>query len=224
MRPPPLPRSPGPAEGTIFALCLILLDYGISLVYPPSAPSLSSAGLVRLTSVRAVEIALFAVYFCSRGSGIMWLGLGKNELKRGLAAGASGSVVLASGALLAEAAMRLAGKGSFLRLVSGPPGLDFAALVPAALLFGPLFEELLFRALLYAPLRKRFGVLPALTLTTVLFAGAHMIGAGARLPWVQSVGGAFFCLALEYSGSMLAPFMIHALGNAAIFLMPRLLP
>ena len=39
----------------------------------------------------------------------------------------------------------------------------------------------------------------------------------AGLPVTQVVGGLVFALAYEYSGSLLAPILIHALGNLAIF-------
>jgi hypothetical protein len=56
---------------------------------------------------------------------------------------------------------------------------------------------------------------PALLVSTLLFVFSHPLTGG--LPFPQLVGSIVFCLAYERSGSLLAPLMIHMLGNTAIF-------
>ena len=52
-------------------------------------------------------------------------------------------------------------------------------------------------------------------LTSVMFAGLHL--PGGAIPVTQLVGGVVFCLTYEKEKSLMTPYVIHALGNAAIF-------
>ena len=78
----------------------------------------------------------------------------------------------------------------------------------------PVAEELLFRGILYASLRP-MGMLPALAITTLLFAGAH--GLSGAVPITQIIGGLLFGLAYEKERHILVPILIHVLGNSALF-------
>jgi membrane protease YdiL (CAAX protease family) len=77
----------------------------------------------------------------------------------------------------------------------------------------PIAEEVLFRGYLYTYCR-RWGILAALALSTAVFVALHL---PSGLPVTQLVGGMVFALAYEYSGSLIAPILIHSLGNLAIF-------
>jgi membrane protease YdiL (CAAX protease family) len=77
----------------------------------------------------------------------------------------------------------------------------------------PIAEEVLFRGFIYTYCR-RWGILSALILSTVVFAALHL---PSGLPLIQIVGGIAFALTYEASGSLIAPILIHSLGNLAIF-------
>lgn len=79
---------------------------------------------------------------------------------------------------------------------------------------GPVAEELFFRGILYGFLR-RWGVIVALILSTLIFVLCHPIGHG--IPVTRLVGGILFALAYEFGGSLVVPITIHTLGNLAIF-------
>ena len=81
-------------------------------------------------------------------------------------------------------------------------------------LVGPIAEEAFFRGILYGFFR-RWGVLLAIILTTIIFALAHPVFPG--IPVTQIVGGIVFALAYEIEGSLMVPITIHVLGNTAIF-------
>ena len=79
---------------------------------------------------------------------------------------------------------------------------------------GPIAEEVFFRGMLYGFLR-RWGILVALILTTLIFVLAHPVFPG--IPATQVVGGLIFAVAYEVEGSLMVPITIHILGNMAIF-------
>ena len=81
-------------------------------------------------------------------------------------------------------------------------------------LVSPIAEEAFFRGILYGFFR-RWGVLLAIILTTIIFALAHPVFPG--IPVTQIVGGIVFALAYEIEGSLMVPITIHVLGNTAIF-------
>ena len=79
---------------------------------------------------------------------------------------------------------------------------------------GPIAEEIFFRGILYGFFR-RWGVLIAIIVSTLLFVLAHPVLPG--IPVTQVVGGIVFALAYERERSLMAPLTIHVLGNMAIF-------
>jgi membrane protease YdiL (CAAX protease family) len=79
-------------------------------------------------------------------------------------------------------------------------------------------EELFFRGILYGYFR-RWGIFPALFLSTLFFVLLHPVKA---LAVTQTVGGVLFAAAYEIEGNLLVPITIHVLGNLAIFSLPFL--
>jgi uncharacterized protein len=77
----------------------------------------------------------------------------------------------------------------------------------------PVAEELCFRGILYTYFR-RWGVVPALLGSTIIFVALHST---RTLPVTQTVGGIVFAIAYEINGNLMVPITIHALGNLAIF-------
>lgn len=77
----------------------------------------------------------------------------------------------------------------------------------------PIAEETFFRGVIFG-YGRRWGLAAAVLISTTLFAVIH---AGAAIPVTQIVGGVVFALAFHASNSLMAPIVIHMLGNLAIF-------
>lgn len=93
-------------------------------------------------------------------------------------------------------------------------------LVVFAVFIAPFCEELFFRAVLYRYLKKRCSMVPALVVTSLLFALAH--GNVMQVVPIFMVGMALG-LIYERTGSIFAPMVFHAMNNAvsvgAVFLL-----
>ena len=81
-------------------------------------------------------------------------------------------------------------------------------------IIAPVTEEIFFRGILYGYLRW-WGLFPALVLSTILFVLPHL--STQRVPVTQAAGGIVFAAAYEMEKSLMAPIIIHSLGNMAIF-------
>ena len=93
----------------------------------------------------------------------------------------------------------------------GPGPVIGAALAVVALaLVGPLVEELLFRGLLTAAFRRRFGPIRTALLTAALFALAHVLP--RVIPPIFILGLAL-ALVYERVGSTLPGILVHCLYN-----------
>jgi len=93
---------------------------------------------------------------------------------------------------------------------------QLALAVLAAVVMAPLTEELLFRGLLHRGLRRRMRIVPAILLSSVLFAVVHVdVAASQPLALVGlTFVGIILALAHERTGSLLVPVVIHATHNA----------
>ena len=80
-------------------------------------------------------------------------------------------------------------------------------------ILAPVAEEVIFRGLIFGYLR-RWGAAAAILISTALFAAIHL---GPTIPATQIVGGIVFAVAYHKSRSLMAPIVIHMLGNLAIF-------
>jgi ABC-2 type transport system permease protein len=84
--------------------------------------------------------------------------------------------------------------------------------LPLALIAAPVFEEFIFRGLIFGGLRRSFGVWPATLASAAIFAIVHP--AFSILP--VFVLGACAALVYERSRSLLAPMIVHAVYNACV--------
>jgi ABC-2 type transport system permease protein len=84
--------------------------------------------------------------------------------------------------------------------------------LPLALIAAPLFEEFIFRGLIFGGLRRSFGVWPATLASAALFAIVHP--AISIIP--VFILGACAALVYERSRSLLAPMIVHAVYNACV--------
>jgi membrane protease YdiL (CAAX protease family) len=100
-------------------------------------------------------------------------------------------------------------------LVWGTPPV-IAVSVLEYVVFAPIFEELAFRGLLFAMLRRRFEFLPAALISTSLFALAH----GYSLIGFISVfwSGFLWAWIYERTGSLIPGMVAHAMNNLLVCL------
>ncbi len=100
-------------------------------------------------------------------------------------------------------------------LVWGTPPV-IAVSILEYVVFAPIFEELAFRGLLFAMLRRRFEFLPAALISTSLFALAH----GYSLIGFISVfwSGFLWAWIYERTGSLIPSMVAHAMNNLLVCL------
>lgn len=94
------------------------------------------------------------------------------------------------------------------------PGVEFLVImVLLAVVVAPVAEELLFRGMLYLPLRSKTGPLVAGLIVATIFALIHGYLWGA--PYLFVIGVLLAAL-VESTGGLTVPIIVHALHNAVI--------
>jgi uncharacterized protein len=78
-------------------------------------------------------------------------------------------------------------------------------------LLAPVFEELVFRGLLYRAWERRFGWFAAMLLASVVFALYH------RQFWSAFASSIVLVCLYRRTGSLWAPIIVHALGNISLW-------
>jgi len=84
----------------------------------------------------------------------------------------------------------------------------------ATVVLAPVFEEIIFRGLLYGSLRARFGVAPSIIVSALLFAVAHGYGAAGFASVFFS--GALWAWSYERTRSVLPAIAAHMANNASV--------
>ena len=92
-----------------------------------------------------------------------------------------------------------------------------------------LLEEYYWRWYVFAQLRERLPLLPAVTISSLAFMAHHVILLGIYFGWAApatyllslsvAMGGIVWALLYERSGSLLGPWLSHALVDAGIFVL-----
>ena len=100
-------------------------------------------------------------------------------------------------------------------LVWASPSLTAMSLVEYVI-FAPLFEELAFRGLLFAILRRKFSFLPAALISAGIFGVAHGYGIVGLLSVCWS--GLLWAWIYEKTGSLLPGILAHAINNLLVCL------
>ena len=100
-------------------------------------------------------------------------------------------------------------------LVWATPSLTAISLVEYVI-FAPLFEELAFRGLLFAILRRKFRFLPAALISAGIFGVAHGYGLVGLLSVCLS--GVLWAWIYEKTGSLLPGIFAHAINNLLVCL------
>ncbi len=99
------------------------------------------------------------------------------------------------------------------KLTWGPPSVLAVSLVEIVV-FAPIFEEIVFRGLLFATLRRKFGWIASAGLSGAIFAVMHGYGALGMLSVFWN--GLLWAWAYEKTGSLLPGITAHALNNLAV--------
>lgn len=172
--------------------------------------------LLLLGTSRLIEAAMIIGVFLKGKDGLSVLGLemgkGFSGFRRGLlwSAGFGGIV------LLITISFRSMGI-DLLPFIKSPLPLNRGDLILFFLVGGmisPVTEELFFRGVVYGFLR-RWGIAPAVMISSLVFVLAHMDFTG--LFYIQVTGGILFALAYEVEQNLMVPIILHMLGNLAIF-------
>lgn len=188
----------------------------VELLIRPVVPTMLNSALPGIAITRLAEIALLlaiVVYFEKSSEAI---GLSVESVPFGIIRGLLWSGLFGICALVLMLLLHAVGINILKMLQTPLPAsqLLFITYFAVGGIIGPIAEEVFFRGILYGYLR-RWGVYPAVILSTICFVLPHMHG--SFLPITQLVGGVVFALAYEKEKNLIVPITIHCLGNLAIF-------
>lgn len=166
--------------------------------------------------IRCADILLFFILF--RILSVPPSEAGLRKFFKGSITGLAVSLILGSGFFLVLYSIR-SFWGVNLRVFVNPGGRVLGVAPLAVLcLIGPFAEEIFFRGLCYSLIRAHRGIWVSVALTSFLFATSHFLSALALgVVLIPLVGGVIFALLYELTGSLFAPFTLHALANFILF-------
>ncbi len=172
--------------------------------------------MITLGATRLLEAFLFIMIVVTWGKGLHSIGLSRYEILPGIMRGFIWSAAFGIIVSCIFGALYIAGINPFafiqVRLPNRTQDLLYFFFVGG--LIAPIAEEIFFRGIIYGFFR-RWGVVVAISLSTLIFVFAHMID--TALPVTQAIGGIVFAAAYEVEGKLMVPISIHVLGNIAIF-------
>lgn len=220
--PPPWPGGVGAAVLLRGGALGALLTAGFLFYMPPEKASLRALAI----PMSNIPLLLLAYYHLFRPSGLSFdegFGLDVPWHRLGRLAAAVAAVVAAG--LWGEWVMdRLAEYWQWTShwtewfdadLVWGSPAQTFVSLIEYVV-FAPIFEELAFRGLLFAILRRKFRFLPAALISAGIFGIAHGYGALGLVSVCWS--GVLWAWIYERTGSLLPGILAHAINNLLVCL------
>jgi ABC-2 type transport system permease protein len=202
------------ADGLIAALVFFVTQalVGLALGLGASATKVTGGALIKVfVGAGAVTFAIMRfVYWRTHASGVPRL-LGSRPGRAVgvglLGAGAASAVAVAYTLLLGR--LRPAP-----RVPDGVPGDALAWLFPLAVIAAPIFEEFIFRGLIFGGLRRTYGLRWAALASAGIFAIVHPPLSVVPV-FCMGLGAA---LAYERTGMLLAPMVVHAGYNAVVLL------
>jgi membrane protease YdiL (CAAX protease family) len=191
---------------------LVLIETGATL----SISEIKISPIVVTGIVRLIETAMIIMIVQFWGQGLSSIGLTPSKMGKGLIRGLLWSAGFGIITLLVFIALFLFDINPLKPIHVGLPSKsrEIVLFFLVAGIIGPVAEEIFFRGIIYGFFR-RWGVLAALILSSVMFVLAHSTLSGIPVP--QVIGGIIFALAYEKEGSLIVPITIHVLGNMAIF-------
>jgi hypothetical protein len=177
---------------------------------------LSYHPMLILSGGRLLQILLIILIVLTWGKGFSSTGLARSDMLSGLKKGLLWSAGFGALASIACVGLFAASINPFTLIKARLPTKtsDLILFFIVGGMIGPVAEEFFFRGIIYSFLR-RWGVIVALILSTLIFVFCHPVSHG--IPLTRLVGGLLFALAYEFGGSLIVPITIHTLGNLAIF-------
>ncbi len=202
-------------EVKIFLLSLATLVL-IEITAPLFISGIRISPMVLTGAIRLTEMTLIMLIVFFWGQGLPSIGLAPSKMVKGLLRGLFWSAGFGIITFFVFIALFLVDINPLLLIHTRLPAksMEIVLFFLVAGIIGPVAEEILFRGIIYGFFR-RWGVLAALILSSVIFVFAHSISSIIPLP--QIVGGIIFAIAYEKEGSLIVPITIHILGNMAIF-------
>lgn len=194
----------------IFSIVLIELILSRAL-HELINKTIISIGLIRIVQV----ISILTILYLRNETGL-FLSFRKDAVLHGFKRGLIWSFGFGMCVLIAGMILYITGADPFQMFRGNPPAKlpDIVMLYAVGALIAPVSEEIVFRGVLYCYFR-RWGVVTALAVSTLLFVLAHAFKTGVPLP--QIIGGILFAVSYELEDNLLTPITIHILGNATIF-------
>ena len=221
---PPVARDPSlrvPGSHLLIVAGFVIVSYFV-VGAAQFALVPSNVDIIYSPTAMLLTIALYGAI----GASVLWAARQTSDARRALglvapaswprAVGLALGVVVAALAVSAalEPILHAAREQGLAPEASRPPGpgpvIGAALAVVALALVGPLVEELLFRGLLTAAFRRRFGPVRTALLTAALFALAHVLP--RVIPPIFILGLAL-ALVYERVGSTLPGILVHCLYN-----------
>jgi membrane protease YdiL (CAAX protease family) len=172
--------------------------------------------MLLLGGARLLEILLIVLIVVTWGKGSSSVGLARSEMVSGLKKGLIWSAGFGAVTSIVCVGLFAASMNplTFIRAQIPTETNDLIFFFVVGGIIGPVAEELFFRGIIYGFLR-RWGVIVALVISTLIFVLCHPLHQG--IPVTRLLGGILFAVAYEFSGNLMVPITIHALGNLAIF-------
>lgn len=215
------------------AVVVVLLDFGLiglwfrytrQMPMIPSAMTAVLMYLVRLTIVSVTLVLACRHYRVSAGALGLCPGNAASDFRwsfRICLLGGSGVVaVMMAGLITARwfAIQLPAPPVSLTQLLDGQPPGQFLVLAVfgavVVVLLAPLTEELLYRSLFLPVLAYRIGLVPAITVSSLVFGWAHVIPMGeVSFPIAEIIGGVVMAAGFAIRWSVISAMVIHAMGN-----------
>jgi membrane protease YdiL (CAAX protease family) len=177
--------------------------------------------LIALGLARLAEVIFLLILINIQEKSLSPIGLASTGAYQGIKKGLTWAVFFGAAAGLALLIIYLLGI-NMLKLFQMQLPADGYKLILFCIVgafIAPVAEEIFFRGILYGFFR-RWGMLTALVLSTLLFVLSHP--ARHTIPVTQMIGGILFAVAYEMEKNLLVPIIIHVLGNLAIFALARL--
>ena len=226
------PRSVSLADGMIAALAFFVLQGLLFLFFHSIAESSLPAEITFAYIFAGLIVAGFALYtFWRHNVPLLWQKIGvyrtdgarnTHSLWRGILLGVAWGALAALGSAVYLRALNLfpqaqiwkqdAELSSFLSRADRPIWICVLAIVVA-----PLFEEFLFRGLIFQGLRRTAGPVLAVLGSAALFALVH-----PPISVVPVFGlGIAAAICFQQSGFLLAPILTHAVYNACVIFLNK---
>jgi membrane protease YdiL (CAAX protease family) len=206
-----------PGKIKIKALCISLATIAFIEVVARIAVSRSYLNtMVILGAARLLETVLTVLIVLIWGKGVSSIGLVPSTIVRGIKKGLIWSAAFGLVTFIVFIALFLIDSNPLTLIHTHLPEKTSEIILFFLIggIVGPIAEEVFFRGMLYGFFR-RWGILMALIVTTLIFVLVHPVFPG--IPATQVVGGLIFAVAYEMEGSLMVPITIHILGNMAIF-------